>query len=97
MKHLKKYNEDIDSNFTDNDGEHEITLDGIGAQHYESQTTVGYIIDGESYTFNIIEKGINDGTSHSIEFFCESGELPFELTQGIKDELYQIYADNCGF
>ena len=39
---------------------------------------------------------MNGGTDR-IDFVCESDELPFELTQELKDELYQIYADNCGF
>lgn len=104
MKHLKKYNEDIDSDFNDNDEPNEqdiidslvITFDGVGAQYYESQTSVSYIINGKDYAFNIIEKGEVDGRVSEIDFVCES-DLPFELTQGLKDELYQIYTDNCGF
>jgi hypothetical protein len=85
IKKWKKFNE--------NSTEHQIEFDGQGVSFYENQTEVSYIIDGEVYMFTLYEKGETHGKVDSTDFVAQS-DLPFELTQEMKDEMYDLYANN---
>ena len=97
IKKWRKFNEEIgDPNGVSDDvqftTEHDIQFDGQGVGYYEHQTEVSFIIDGQDYMFTLYEKGQIDGKVDSTDFISDS-ELPFELTQEMKDEMYDLYAN----
>jgi len=83
MKRIKRFNENLDN--------HDITIDSIGQTYTETQTNASFIIDGIEYTFTIFEKG-PDGGEIDVDIICDT-ELPFELTDKMKDEMYMMYGD----
>ncbi len=85
MKHIKKFNE--------NSHQIEITECMVGSSDTITETSVGYVIDGIEYTFTIRESGdISRGGEVDI---LPDGDLPFELTEELKSQMYNMYQDEC--
>lgn len=85
MKHLRKFNE---SGSTPN-----ITECMIGATHTISDTNASYVIDGEEYGFTIRETG-DMGIDYNVEFLPDH-DLPFELTEELKNQMFRMYDDEA--
>lgn len=83
MKHLRKFNESEGSK------RHEVTECMLGHTHTISDTNATFIIDGEEYAFTIRETG-DYGIDYECEFLPDL-DLPFELTEELKDQLFRAY------
>lgn len=83
MKHLKRFNEDIDTPL-------EVTECMLGATHTVSDTNISYVINGEEYSFTLRESGDISGNDYTFEFLPDH-DLPFEITEEMKDKMWSMY------
>ncbi len=61
-------------------------LSSVGVTHYEHQTSIEMIIDGEAYWFTVFARGADSGSD--VDYDIENyDDLSFELTKEIKDKL----------
>jgi len=67
------------------------SLSIVGDTHYEHQTSVQFIIDDEEYWYTIFEKGSTKMGSKPEYNIDNDDDIPFELTEEIKDELIDDY------
>lgn len=82
MKHLRKFNESEETKH------HDISECFIGHTHVTSDTNINFVIDGEEYGFTLRESG--DGDNYTAEFLPDH-DLPFELTEELKNQMYRMY------
>lgn len=69
-------------------------LSSVGVTHYEHQTSIEMTIDGEAYWFTVFARGSDNG-SNDIDYDIDNDDdIPFELTQEIKDDLIEEYLTN---
>ncbi len=69
----------------------EIAFETRGNTYFEHQTSVSFIIDGIEYWFTMTEKGDRDSAPAENEIdFISDEDLPFELTDDMKDEMYYL-------
>lgn len=73
---------DIDINYSHN-----------GVTYFENQTSVCFEINGEVYWFDMIERGDNSGGELDVDFITDD-ELPFEITEEMKDYMYSLVTQN---
>lgn len=85
MKHLRKFNESNEENH------HDVSECMVGSSHVITDTNVNYVIDGTEYGFTIRETG-SIGSDYNIEFLPDH-DLPFELTEELKDQLFRMYEE----
>ncbi len=83
MKHLIKFNE--------NRNGRRVEECIVGHTHHVSDTSATFYIDGEEYQFTVRESG-DYGVDYKIEFLPDL-DLPFELTEELKDEMFSLYSD----
>lgn len=57
--------------------------------HWRHETTVWFNIDGEDYSFTLIEQGFDHNTE-LVEFQADE-DIPFDLDEEAQDILYQLY------
>ena len=69
----------------------EILLETKGKTFFQNETSISFTIDGEEYWFTMIEKGDVENTPEgNFVDFIPDEDLPFELTEDMKDEMYSI-------
>ena len=62
-------------------------LSSVGVTHYEHQTSIQFTIDDEEYWFTVFARGSDNG-SREIDYDIDNDDdIPFELTEEIKDQL----------
>ena len=69
-----------------------IELDGIGTPYIVQETIVSFVINNQGYDFMLIEKENGDSVKESdYDFISENkSALPFELTDEIKEQMYEL-------
>ena len=67
----------------------EIKLETRGNTYFEHQTSISFSFDGEEYWFDMIEKGNADNREDLEVDFETDEDLPFELTDEIKNEMFE--------
>ena len=67
----------------------EIKLSHISNTYFQHETSISFEIDGVEYWFDMIEKGDKQSTHVDVDFIPDE-DLPFELTEEMKDEMYEI-------
>lgn len=88
MKHLVKFNEDLDP-------EIEISFGGKGKAYFQHETSISYNFNGTEYWFTMIEKGdMDDAPKGTAVEFISDDELPFELTEDMKTQMYSLAWEN---
>ncbi len=87
MKHLKKFNESESTR-------HEVSECTLGNTHTITDTNASFVIDGEEYGFTIRESGDISGSNYECEFLPDT-DLPFELTEELKKQLFRVYDDEA--
>ena len=88
MKHLRKFNESEGST------RHEVSECMLGNTHTISDTNASFVIDGEEYGFTIRESGNDGGSDYEVEFLPDH-DLPFELTEELKNQLFRAYDEQA--
>lgn len=88
MKYLKKFNES--ENTSQN---HEISECILGHTHTITDTNATFVIDGEEYGFTIRESG-DYGSDYKCDFLSDH-DLPFELTEEMKDQMFRLYEEQA--
>jgi hypothetical protein len=83
MKHIKKFNE------SEEISHHEVGECILGSIHTVTDTNATFVIDGEEYSFTIRETG-DYGSDYECEFLPDH-DLPFELTEELKDQMFRVY------
>lgn len=69
----------------------EIAFETRGNTYFEHQTSVSFIVDGIEYWFDMVEKGDSNNAPDGNEVdFNPIEDLPFELTEDMKDEMYYL-------
>lgn len=66
-----------------------IKLETRGTTYFEHQTSMMFEIDGKGYWFDMIEKGDSESKHVEVDFIPDD-DLPFELTEEMKDWMYEI-------
>lgn len=85
MKHLKNFNEGESKN------NHSVEIVYAEAHAVRTESHIEYVIDGENYEFMLVEEGLAHEQPNDYYFVYEQGELPFELTDDLKEEMYNLY------
>lgn len=86
MKHLKRFNEE--------NTHHEISECMLGHTYVMSDTNINYVIDGEEYGFTLREKGSFSDNDYEYEFLPDH-DLPFELTEEMKKQMWRMYEEKA--
>jgi len=69
----------------------DILLETKGKTFFRHETSISFRINGEEYRFTMIEKGdAEDAPESNVVDFIPDEDLPFELTDDMKDEMYRI-------
>jgi hypothetical protein len=90
MRHLKKFNEN------ESKSNHSVEIVYAEAHAMRTESMTEYIIDGENYEFMLVEEGLAHEQPSSYYFVYEQGELPFDLTDDLKEEMYKLYLSDGG-
>jgi len=73
----------------------EIQFETRGKTYFKNETSISFTFDGEEYWFSMIEEGDNENApeGNTVEFESEE-DLPFELTEEMKDRMYELAWNN---
>ena len=69
-----------------------IEFETLGNTYFRNETTVSFTFDDESYWFTMIESG-ETTDSPDVDFEPDE-DLPFDLTEEMKDEMYLLAQKN---
>ena len=78
----------------------QIEFETRGTTYYQHETSISFNIEGVEYWFTLIEKGddslnLTKEENNSFDFETDE-ELPFELTDEMKNEMYELASINHG-
>lgn len=75
--------------------EFEINFESRGNTYFRHESSIAFDINGETYWFTMIEEGcdMTAPEENNVEFETDE-DLPFELTEEMKDYMYNLACTN---